>query len=247
MLIWIIVFSLAGTAGVIVAAGVFLSFPERTQEVLIPCLISYAAGVLLSAAFLGLLPHALEHTETTSILFAVLVGIILFFLLEKVVLWHHCHNRECEVHEAAGPMILIGDTFHNFADGVVIAASFLGSIPLGVAAGLSVIAHEIPQETGDIAILLHSGYKKRKALYLNLLSSVSSFPAAVIAYYALEAVEVAIPYVMALSAASFLYIALADLSPELHRKIGLKYAVRQLLLLVLGVVTILVLLQIHPD
>jgi zinc and cadmium transporter len=139
------------------------------------------------------------------------------------------------------------DTVHNFADGVVIAASFLGSIPLGVAAGLSVIAHEIPQETGDIAILLHSGCKKWRALYLNILSSLSSFPAAVIAYYALEAVEAAIPYVMAISAASFLYIALADFSPELHRKIGLKYAVRQLILLVLGVITILLLLQIHPD
>lgn len=246
LIIWIIVFSLAGTAGVIIAASVFLSFPEKTQEIMIPCLISYAAGVLLSAAFLGLIPHALEHVEPTSILFAVLLGVIFFFFLEKLVLWHHCHDRECEVHEAAGPMILIGDTVHNFADGVVIAASFLGSIPLGVVAGLSIIAHEIPQETGDIAILLHSGYKKRKALFLNILSSLSSFPAAIISYYALESVEAAIPYVMALSAASFLYIALADLSPELHRKIGLKHAVRQLILLGLGVITIMLLLHIHP-
>jgi zinc and cadmium transporter len=144
-------------------------------------------------------------------------------------------------------MILIGDTIHNFADGVVIAASFLISIPLGMVTGLSVMAHEIPQETGDFAILLNSGYRKTRALLLNVASSLSTVPAAILAYVALESAEEIIPYVMSLSAASFLYIALADLSPELHANTQLSHAVRQFMLLLAGIVTILLLLQIHPE
>lgn len=185
--------------------------------------------------------------ELRERLAAVLLGIILFFFLEKLVLWRHCHDIECEVHAAAGSMILVGDTIHNIADGVVIAASFLASIPLGVIASLSVIAHEIPQETGDFAILLHSGYEKKKAFILNMMSGLSTLPAAVVAYYTLEVAEAAVAYIMALSAASFLYIALADLSPELHEKTALRYTVRQSLLMLAGVLTIVLLLQIHPE
>ena len=122
----------------------------------------------------------------------------------------------------------------------------LSSIPIGVAASLSVIAHEIPQEVGDFAILLHGGYSKRKALSLNILSSLSTVPGAILAYYTLEIVRAAIPYVMAISAASFLYIALADLSPELHREVGFLYAIRQFLLMLAGVGTIILFLQFHP-
>jgi len=169
-----------------------------------------------------------------------------FFLLEKLVIWRHCHNMECPVHGAAGPMILIGDALHNATDGLVIAASFLSSIPIGIAAGISIIAHEIPQEVGDFAILLYDGYSKRKALSLNILSSLSTIPAAILAYYALETVHAAIPYVMAISAASFLYVALTDLYPELHRKVGFLYAIRQFLMMLAGVGTIIVFLQFHP-
>jgi len=153
---------------------------------------------------------------------------------------------ECEVHRAAGSMILIGDVFHNLTDGVVIAASFLFSVPIGIVAGLSVIAHEIPQEVGDFAILLHSGYSRRKALLFNALSSISTIPGAVSAYYALEMVRSSIPYIMAISASSFLYIALTDLAPELHREVRFWHAVRQFLLMLAGVGTILVVLQFHP-
>ena len=149
------------------------------------------------------------------------------------------------MHGAAGPMILIGDAVHNATDGIVIAASFLSSIPIGIAAGISIIAHEIPQEVGDFAILLYGGYSKGKALSLNILSSLSTIPAAILAYYALETVHVAVPYVMALSAASFLYVALTDLYPELHRKVGLLYAIRQFLMMLVGVGTIIVFLQFH--
>lgn len=246
LLLWILVFSLSGTAGVLLTAVAFLSFPQRIQKILLPCLISYATGTLLAAAFLGLIPHALEHADNATVLSTVLFGIVMFFLLEKVVVWRHCHNMECEVHSAAGPMILMGDTIHNFADGVVIAASFLLSLPLGIVTGLSVIAHEIPQETGDFAILLNSGYSKSRALILNTASSLSTVPAAIMAYYALEATEGLVPYIMSVSAASFLYIALADLSPELHTSTRLPQAIRQFVLLLAGIITIMLLLQIHP-
>jgi zinc and cadmium transporter len=161
LLAWIIMFSVLGSIGAIITAAAFLLLREKIQRILIPCLISYATGTLLAAALLGLIPNALTNVSPLPILSIVLVGIILFFSLEKLVIWRHCHNMECKVHGAAGPIILIGDVFHNLSDGVVIAASFLSSIPIGVVVGLSVIAHEIPQEVGDFAILLHGGYAKR--------------------------------------------------------------------------------------
>ena len=237
LILWIIVFSIIGSIGAVVTAAAFLLFKEKIQKMLIPCLISYATGTLLTAALLGMIPKALEYTSSLNVLSFVLAGIILFFVLEKMIIWRHCHDAECETHTAAASMILIGDAFHNLTDGVIIAASFLISIPVGIAVGLSVIAHEIPQEVGDFGILLHSGYSKRKALSLNVLSSLSTLPAAVLAYYALDAVRFAVPYVMGISAASFLYIALADLFPELHNKVGLWHSIRQFLLMLAGIGT----------
>jgi zinc and cadmium transporter len=182
----------------------------------------------------------------SAALSSVLAGILIFFMLEKLLVWRHCHDAECEVHRVAGPMILVGDAFHNFTDGVVIAASFLSSIPIGIVASLSIIAHEIPQELGDFAILLNNGYSTKKAFFLNVLSSVSTIPGAVLAYYALGLVRAAIPYAMAISAASFLYIALADLTPELHHNVGVSFSIKQALMLLAGVGTIIVCLQLHP-
>jgi len=245
LILWITLFSLLGSVGAIITAAAFLLLQEKIQKVLIPCLISYATGTLLAAALLGLIPHALKYTSPLPISSTILIGIILFFLLEKLVIWRHCHDTKCPVHGAAGPVILIGNAVHNATDGIVIAASFLSSIPIGIAAGISIIAHEIPQEVGDFAILLYGGYSKGKALSLNILSSLSTIPAAILAYYALETVHAAVPYVMAISAASFLYVALTDLYPELHRKVGLLYAIRQFLMMLVGVGTIIVFLQFH--
>jgi len=247
-LLWIIFFSILGSVGAIIAASAFLLIPDKTQKILIPCLIAYATGTLLAAALLGLIPQALTHLVPRRTLSTILGGIILFFLLEKLVIWRHCHDIECDVHSTAGPMILIGDAIHNAVDGVVIAASFISSIFIGIAASFSIIAHEIAQEVGDFAIILHSGYSKRKALSLNILSSLSTVPTALLAYYAFDQIHTAIPYVMALAAASFLYIALVDLSPELHRKtdVGAMYAIRQIILLLVGVGTILLVLRFHP-
>ena len=246
LLLWIILFSLLGSVGAIGAAAFFLTFQDEKQKALIPCLISYASGTLLTAALLGLIPHALEYALAFQVLSTVLIGIILFFLLEKLLIWRHCHDPECNTHGVVGPILLIGDAFHNLIDGVVIAAGFLSSVPIGITMSLSIIAHEIPQEVGDLAILLHSGYSKKKALLLNILSSLSTIPGAIIAYYALGSLQTAIPYAMAISAASFLYISLADLTPELHSHLNLKSTIQQFILILAGAGTIILLLQLHP-
>lgn len=240
VLSWIVVFSILGSVGAIAGAALLLLFPDGTRKSLLPCLLSYATGTLLGAAFLGMIPKALANASALEISGTVLFGIVLFFVMEKIVIWRHCHDSECEVHGTAGPLILIGDAFHNFVDGFVIAAAFLTSIPLGIAASLAVIAHEIPQEVGDFAILLNDGYSKKRALLLNLLSSTSTLPGAVIAYFFLGSVQEAVPYILAISAASFIYIAVADLVPSLHRQASLTSTVRQLILLLLGIGTIFI-------
>jgi zinc and cadmium transporter len=234
----IILFSILGSVGAMSGGALLLFLPPHVIKTLIPCLLSYAIGTLLAAAFLGMIPGGLRQASALSVLTMVLAGIVIFFILEKLILWRHCHDPECEIHGQAGTLILIGDAFHNFIDGVVIAAAFLTSIPLGISASLAVIAHEVPQELGDIAILLDSGYSKVRAFSYNLLSSLTTFPGAVIAYFYLGATKKAVPYVLALSAASFIYIAMVDLVPSLHKRMGLGTSSRQIALILLGIGTI---------
>jgi len=238
LLALITAFSLLGSVGAIAFAGVFLLFPERTRAFLIPGLISYASGTLLGAAFLGLIPNAVSRLEAATVLQFALAGVLVFFVLEKLILWHHCHSEECEVRETAGPLLLIGDAIHNFVDGVIIAAAFIISVPLGISTALAVIAHEVPQEVGDFGILLDSGYSKARAFLLNALSGITTVPGALLAYFYLREVQNLIPYVMALSAASFIYIAMVDLIPSLHRRAGFAAGIRQFALMLAGVATI---------
>jgi len=238
MLPWIVLFSVLGSIGVVAGSALLLFFPESIRKGLIPSLVSYAAGTLLGAAFLGMIPAGLKQVPAVPVMGTVLAGIVLFFVLEKLVLWRHCHDSDRELHGRAGPLILIGDAFHNFVDGVVIAAAFLTSIPLGITASLAVIAHEIPQEVGDFAILLDSGYGRTKALLLNGLSAAATLPGAVIAYFWIGGAREIVPYLLALSAASFIYIATADLIPSLHRQATILAPLRQLLLLLAGIGTI---------
>ena len=227
-----------GSVGAVAGAALFLFFPEGIRKTLVPCLITYATGTLLGAAFLGMIPAGLKLAPAFAVTSMVLAGMVLFFILEKLVLWRHCHDSACEVHGRAGPLILIGDAFHNFVDGVVIAAAFLTSIPLGVAASLAVIAHEVPQEVGDFAILLDNGYGRTKAIVLNTLSAATTLPGAVLAYFWLGETRAAVPYILAISAASFIYIATADLIPGLHRQVTAAASLRQFVLLLAGIGTI---------
>ncbi len=238
MLVWIMGFSVAASIGAVLGAAVILLFPATTRKTLIPSLISYAAGALMAAAFLGMIPSAVEQSSVRPVMATVLGGVVLFFVLEKIVLWRHCHDEHCEVHSRAASLILIGDAFHNFVDGLVIASAFLVSVPLGIATSLAVIAHEVPQEVGDFAILLDSGYSRTKALVLNTLSASTTLPGALLGYFWLDQLREFIPMILGLSAASFIYIAIADLIPELHRQVSPAVSFRQFVLLLAGIGTI---------
>ncbi|MFW9940423.1 MAG: ZIP family metal transporter [Candidatus Thorarchaeota archaeon] len=239
-LLLIILFSILGSVGAIIIALFFISLGRKYQQKLVSYLVAYATGTLLSAAALGMIPTAIQKagTRTQMVMSFFLGGILFFFILEKLVIWRHCHNTECEVTEmATGPIILIGDAFHNFVDGIVIAASFLIDFFIGITVSISVIAHEIPQEVGDLAILIDKKYTKKKAFIYNTISGLTTIPSAILGYFVLDLISLAIPYVLAISAASFIYIALSDLTPQLHQKIGLGYTIRQLILMLAGILT----------
>jgi zinc and cadmium transporter len=238
MLGLILIFSLLGSVGAVLVSALLLLFPTGIRRRLVPNLISYATGTLLGAAFLGMIPAGLQKTEPFDFSFALLLGILLFFLLEKLVLWRHSHGDEEAPESASAPLILIGDAFHNLVDGIVITSAFLISIPLGISVSLAVIAHEIPQEVGDFAILLDNGYQPPRALLLNGLSSFATVPGAIFAYLWLDQASTIVPYILALSAASFIYIALSDLMPVLSRRIGSGATTLQILLILAGIGTI---------
>jgi zinc and cadmium transporter len=227
---------LGGLGGLLVASGILL-IRDSTRAALVPWLVSYAVGALLGASMLGILPKTFETLPSTHVLGTLLAGILLFFVLEKLVLWRHCHTHDCEVHDGSVVPVLVGDAFHNFVDGAVIAAAVMTSVPLGVSTAVAVAAHEIPQELGDFAILLHSGYSRRQALILNVLSAGASAIGAVVALTAFDFVPRLLPYFLALAAASFLYVAMADLIPGLHRGRTDASSLRQIVLIAAGIAT----------
>lgn len=245
-LAWIIVASLFGGVLSVLAAALFAL---NTRAHWIGALVSYAIGALLGAVFLDILPEAIELSPNVAAVSAtVLFGILLFFTLEKVLIWRHCHHDHCEVHEPhepaahdhgrSGTMVMIGDTFHNFIDGIIIATAFLADTRLGIVTALAIIAHEIPQEVGDFAILLHSGYSKLRAFQLNLVSSVATLIGGVLAYFTLQDLQAWTPYILALAAASMIYVAVADLIPGLHKRTRMRDTVQQVSLIVFGVATV---------
>jgi zinc and cadmium transporter len=231
---------LGGLGGLLVASGVLL-IKDSLRSKLIPWLVSYAVGALLGVSMLALLPTSLEQLPPARVFTTLLFGILLFFVLEKLVLWRHCHVHDCEVHESSVFPVLVGDAFHNFVDGAVIAAAVMTSVPLGVSTAVAVAAHEIPQEVGDFAILLHAGYARSRALMLNVLSAAASAAGAVAAFVAFDVVPRMLPDFLALAAASFLYVAMADLIPGLHRGRTDAGSLRQILLIAAGVGTMLIL------
>jgi zinc and cadmium transporter len=222
--------AILGSVGGIVLGAVLLVFRESLRTKLVPWLVSYAVGTLLGVALLDVLPEALVSLKPTPVFGALLGGILAFFILEKLVLWHHCHDDHCAA--------LIGHSVHNLIDGAVIAAATYVSIPLGVTSALAVAAHEIPQQVGDFAILLHAGYSRTKALWLNVLSGMSAAGGVLLAYLAIDRLPHILPYFLPVAAASFLYIAMSDLIPSLHRSPLDGGAVRQVLLVGAGILTI---------
>jgi zinc and cadmium transporter len=240
---WIVVVSVAG--GTLSAGAAAFSLMLRATWV--PMLISFAIGTLLGAAFLEVIPHAFERGDPHEAAIAILGGIFAFFVLEKLLLWRHCHTENCEVHDQharshdhgrSGLLIVVGDTVHNFVDGLLISAAFLQSTEVGVITAVAIIAHEIPQEAGDFLILLHSGYTRARALALNLASSVATLVGGVLGYFALGAVSAWETTLLGVVGASMIYVAVADLIPGLHRRPELRDTAVQALLIALGIAAI---------
>lgn len=232
--------SLLGSCGGLLVASSLVFFPLNIRTRLVPWLVSYAVGALLGVALLALLPEALTLMTSASVFSTLLAGILIFFTLEKLVLLRHCHTDECEVHGAAAPLVFIGDAFHNFIDGAIICTAALTSIPLGINTAIAVAAHEVPQQVGDVAILLASGYSRGRALMLNVVSGASGLLGATLAYFTVEVIPGIRPFILAMSAASLLYIAMSDLIPNLHRGEIDTNALRQVVLIAAGIATIVV-------
>lgn len=240
---------LGGILSIVISA--FFAFSAKPNW--IPILISYAVGALLGATFLDLLSEALELSkDKDQILLVTLLGILVFFLLEKLVLWRHnhidlehqlqpdvCQHDVGHVH-SSGIMVLVGDSVHNFVDGVVIAGAFLVSPEVGISTAIAIIAHEIPQEVGDFLVLLYAGFGKKKAFFFNMLSSLSMLFGAIVAYFALRSSQELLPFLLALAASSMIYVAVADLIPSLHRRNTLQASIAQVILIFLGILTIFV-------
>lgn len=231
--------SLLGSLGGLILASSLLWFPDSARHRILPWLVSYAVGAMLGAALLAILPEVLTAIGTRAALGTLLAGLIFFFVLETLVVWRHCHNGACEIHTAAASLVLISDALHNFVDGAVIGATVMTSMPLAVSAALAVAAHEIPQEVGDFAILLHAGYSRTRAFTLNVVSGLSAILGATTAFVALHQVPTLVPYVLSFAAAGFLYVALADLMPNLHRGTTGVAAIRHVLLVCAGILSIM--------
>jgi zinc and cadmium transporter len=237
--IYLLIALIMGSVGSIALAGLLLLLNPQRLERVATLLMYFAGGTLLGAAFLGMIPKAISMAGPATIFPVILIGILFFFIMEKIILWRTCHNQNCERHlHAMAPIILIGDAFHNAIDGIVIAASFLTSTELGVFVTLSVIFHEIPQEMGDFGLLLKGGLSRRRALWLNVLSGSTAIVFGVIAYFTLDTMRALIPWALAFSASSFLYIAMADLIPEMHRRTSFADSLKQIFLIILGILII---------
>ena len=249
VLSWIVLFTVFGGVLSVLGASLVLFLPKKIISKVLPFSVSFATGALLSVSFVGLIPHALEDVgmenfHTLSI--TIMGGLLFFFMLEKMVLWRHCHHDDCEghvdvhahSHKSAGTLILVGDTVHNFVDGVLIAAAFLTDIHLGVVTALAVTTHEIPQEIGDFAILLQSGFTRKKAIFYNVISSFATLVGGLLAYFWMADFEHLLPYILAFAAASFIYIAVADLIPTLHKRVSPAAAFEQIGLILSGILII---------
>ena len=240
-LTWIVLASIAG--GLLSVGAAAFALVLRASW--IPMLVSFAIGTLLGAAFLEVVPHAFESGDAHQAASAILGGILGFFLLEKLLLWRHSHDHgeaaqphHHHEHSRAGLLIVVGDTVHNFVDGILIAAAFLQSPELGLITAIAIVAHEIPQEVGDFLVLLNSGYSKSRAFAMNALSSCGTLAGGVLGYFTLAGFEDWEPTLLGVVAASMIYVSVADLIPGLHKRPELRATASQALLIALGVALI---------
>jgi len=234
--------SAVGSAGGVLLASVFLLVGADRRSRVLPSLISYAVGTLLGAALLALLPEALESRRPTAVFASLLVGIFTFFILEKLVLWRHCHGTaDCQVHKSTATMVVVGDAVHALVDGAVVAAAVVVSLPLGITTALAIAAHEVPQQVGDVAILLAAGHSRLRAFALNLIAGLSAVVGAAVMLLFASQTPALLGYVLGFAAGNFLYVAMADLIPHLHRGMEDVSSVRQVIMIAVGIATIVAL------
>lgn len=234
---YILLFTALGSV-ISLVGGFLLLFREKIAQKISHYLASFAAGTLLGSAFFDLLPEAAQSGEELgiNIFFWALVGMLLFFLLERYIHWfHHHHEHTKEERKSIIPLVVLGDTFHNIIDGIVIAATILVDIRLGIVTAVAVMTHEIPQEIGDFGIMLHRGLSRKKILLINVLSAASAIVAGVITYYVGGSVEGLLPIFLSLAAGFFIYIAASDLIPEIHGEDRKGVALIETMLLFVGV------------
>jgi zinc and cadmium transporter len=215
--------------------GVFaLAMKEQLLNKILIILVSFSAGALMGGAFLHLLPEAIEKSGSTNILLFVLVGFVLFFIIEKVLHWRHCHKGKCDVH-TFHYMNLIGDSVHNFIDGLIIAASFIISIPLGFTTTIAIAAHEIPQEIGDFGVLIYGGFEKKKAIVLNFIVALTVVAGGIIGYFISKSIEQVAVYLLTFAAGGFIYIAATDLVPEIKKELDIKKSMATIFVFICGI------------
>jgi len=217
--------------------GIFtLLIKEKLLEKILLILVSLSAGALMGGAFLHLIPEAVEKTNETNfdVFLFILTGFIIFFVIEKVLHWRHCHNGRCDVHTFSY-MNLVGDSVHNFIDGLIIAASFSTSVPLGFSTLIAVAAHEIPQEIGDFGVLIYGGFQKKKAIVLNFLVALTIVAGGVIGYFISKSIELAVTFLVPFAAGGFIYIAATDLVPEIKKELNMKKYMGTLLVFIFGI------------
>ena len=234
VLFWILastfLVSLISLAGILT-----LAIKDNLLHKILFCLIGFSAGALIGSAFLHILPECLENNKSSTVFSCLILGIIIFFLMERYLHWRHCHEEgSCKTH-AFTYLNLVGDGFHNFIDGMVIAASFMVSLKLGLVTTLAIILHEIPQELGDFAVLIYGGFTKKKALLFNFASALMAMIGAVAGYFITDLTRNFSNFILPLTAGGFIYIAMSDLIPEVHRESNQKRATLAFIAFLLGI------------
>ena len=232
-LLYIIVVTFA--IALIAFIGIFtLVLKEKLLNKILLILVSLSAGALMGGAFLHLIPEAVEKSQGLDIFLFVLVGFILFFVIEKVLHWRHCHKGKCDVH-TFHYMNLVGDTIHNFIDGLILAASFVTSVELGLTTTIAIAAHEIPQEIGDFGVLIYGGFKKKKAIVLNFVVALTIVMGGLIGYFISKSVESAVTFLLPFAAGGFLYIAASDLIPEIRKEENTIKSMATIIIFIIGI------------
>jgi zinc and cadmium transporter len=231
--------------GCLVIASLMLFLKDKDLDRISTYFIYVASGILLGAAFLGMIPKAIVMADPVKVTGFILIGILFLFILEKIVLWRNCGNKYCDRHSSASSSVaLIGDGFHHIIDGIVLTSSFLVSTEVGIMVSVSIAFHEIPKSLGDLSILIKNGLSRQRAFWYKVLSVSTALIFGIVAYFLSNSIKIIIPYVLAFSAASFLYLSMAQLIPEMHRKTSLKDSISQVLLILIGIAIIYISLHL---